>query len=135
MGLYWVIETGGNPPDIFFSVLDEKTDINSILSQRRTIQQVGSDAATKTGGAKGIRTPGLMIANHPLYQLSYSPTQSKNKGGTKQAPYRPKVVTANLKAGLLSSSVLYLLPCISLFLWPPLPLWRYSGNWHYSAWH
>ena len=25
------------------------------------------------GGAKGIRTTGLMIANHSLYQLSYSP--------------------------------------------------------------
>ena len=32
-------------------------------------------ALSKHGGAKGIRTPGLMIANHSLYQLSYSPTQ------------------------------------------------------------
>jgi len=28
--------------------------------------------ATKTGG-KGIRTPGLLIANETLYQLSYTP--------------------------------------------------------------
>ena len=27
----------------------------------------------KTGGGKGIRTPGLFIANEALYQLSYTP--------------------------------------------------------------
>ena len=27
----------------------------------------------KAGGGKGIRTPGLLIANQPLYQLSYTP--------------------------------------------------------------
>ena len=27
----------------------------------------------KTGGAEGIRTPDLLIANQPLYQLSYDP--------------------------------------------------------------
>jgi len=26
------------------------------------------------GGGKGIRTPGLVIANDALYQLSYTPT-------------------------------------------------------------
>ena len=29
----------------------------------------------KTGGAEGIRTPDLLIANQPLYQLSYDPSQ------------------------------------------------------------
>ena len=29
--------------------------------------------AFKTGGGKGIRTPGLLIANETLYQLSYTP--------------------------------------------------------------
>jgi hypothetical protein len=29
----------------------------------------------KTGGAEGIRTPDLLIANQPLYQLSYDPGQ------------------------------------------------------------
>lgn len=28
----------------------------------------------KTGGAEGNRTPGLIIANDALYQLSYGPT-------------------------------------------------------------
>jgi hypothetical protein len=28
------------------------------------------------GGAKGSRTPDLLIANETLYQLSYDPTQS-----------------------------------------------------------
>ena len=28
----------------------------------------------KTGGAEGNRTPGLVIANDALYQLSYGPT-------------------------------------------------------------
>jgi hypothetical protein len=27
----------------------------------------------KIGGGKGIRTPGLLIANETLYQLSYTP--------------------------------------------------------------
>src|SRR5436305_8140491 len=30
---------------------------------------------TKTGGAKGSRTPDLLIANETLYQLSYDPDQ------------------------------------------------------------
>jgi hypothetical protein len=29
----------------------------------------------KAGGAEGIRTPDLLIANQPLYQLSYDPSQ------------------------------------------------------------
>ena len=29
-----------------------------------------------SGGAKGIRTPDLLIANETLYQLSYSPKNS-----------------------------------------------------------
>ena len=35
------------------------------------------------GGAEGSRTPGLVIANDALYQLSYSPTgESVNKRTT-----------------------------------------------------
>jgi hypothetical protein len=30
-------------------------------------------AANEVSGAKGIRTPDLLIANQPLYQLSYGP--------------------------------------------------------------
>ncbi len=33
----------------------------------------------KTGGAEGIRTPDLLIANETLYQLSYDPIQFTNK--------------------------------------------------------
>jgi hypothetical protein len=29
------------------------------------------------GGREGIRTPGLLVANEALSQLSYSPTSSK----------------------------------------------------------
>ena len=31
------------------------------------------------GGAEGIRTPDLLIANEPLYQLSYDPIISKGQ--------------------------------------------------------
>jgi hypothetical protein len=31
----------------------------------------------KIGGREGIRTPGLLVANEALSQLSYSPTSSK----------------------------------------------------------
>ena len=31
----------------------------------------------KAGGAEGIRTPDLLIANQPLYQLSYDPSQCR----------------------------------------------------------
>ena len=30
-----------------------------------------------SGGAEGIRTPGLLIANETLYQLSYTPVVTK----------------------------------------------------------
>ena len=32
----------------------------------------------KDGGREGIRTPGLLVANEALSQLSYSPTSSKS---------------------------------------------------------
>ncbi len=32
----------------------------------------------KSGGREGIRTPGLLVANEALSQLSYSPTSSKS---------------------------------------------------------
>ena len=37
----------------------------------------------QSGGGKGIRTPGLFIANEALYQLSYTPVddRARNKGG------------------------------------------------------
>jgi len=31
----------------------------------------------KSGGREGIRTPGLLVANEALSQLSYSPTSSE----------------------------------------------------------
>ena len=34
----------------------------------------------KAGGAEGIRTPDLLIANQPLYQLSYDPSQCHRTG-------------------------------------------------------
>ena len=39
---------------------------------RRDSPALVGDAGAKTGG-KGIRTPGLLIANETLYQLSYTP--------------------------------------------------------------
>ena len=50
----------------------------------------GVNRTRKTGGGKGIRTPGLLIANETLYQLSYTPdvrTLSEMRGshyGTKR---------------------------------------------------
>jgi hypothetical protein len=37
-----------------------------------------------TGGAEGIRTPDLLIANETLYQLSYGPSQQP--AGAKVTP-------------------------------------------------
>jgi hypothetical protein len=34
-------------------------------------------SSLKSGGREGIRTPGLLVANEALSQLSYSPTSSK----------------------------------------------------------
>ena len=34
-------------------------------------------------GGKGIRTPGLLIANETLYQLSYTPQITHSKGLSK----------------------------------------------------
>lgn len=45
-------------------------EIIYVIVERNESKQVNS------GGAKGIRTPGLIIANDPLSQLSYSPTVS-----------------------------------------------------------
>ncbi len=33
----------------------------------------------KNGGGKGIRTPGLLIANETLYQLSYTPFTERRR--------------------------------------------------------
>src|SRR5258708_18941388 len=35
-------------------------------------------SSLKSGGREGIRTPGLLVANEALSQLSYSPTSSKS---------------------------------------------------------
>ena len=35
----------------------------------------GNFAGGEIGGGKGIRTPGLLIANETLYQLSYTPNK------------------------------------------------------------
>ena len=37
-----------------------------------------SQVIEKNGGREGIRTPGLLVANEALSQLSYSPPSSKN---------------------------------------------------------
>jgi hypothetical protein len=59
----------------------------------------------KTGGGKGIRTPGLLIANETLYQLSYTPRDGLQASTTKKffqqaktllRPTRPAVFTAIL---------------------------------------
>ncbi len=36
----------------------------------------GLFADTRETGGKGIRTPGLLIANETLYQLSYTPLEA-----------------------------------------------------------
>lgn len=38
------------------------------------VQKNSKESKKESGGAKGIRTPGLNVANVPLSQLSYSPT-------------------------------------------------------------
>jgi hypothetical protein len=40
---------------------------------RPTGQRRSNFAGGEIGGGKGIRTPGLLIANETLYQLSYTP--------------------------------------------------------------
>ena len=40
---------------------------------RKTLKVRELQGCGKSGGAKGSRTPDLLIANETLYQLSYSP--------------------------------------------------------------
>jgi hypothetical protein len=63
------------------------------LRQRRSAKALSGDAPTAarhlmgqsqsmgSGGAEGNRTPGLIIANDALYQLSYGPTYRSSWGG------------------------------------------------------
>ena len=50
---------------------------------------------TESNGGKGIRTPGLLIANETLYQLSYTPIEkvdglvSAERGPTQEAFEEP----------------------------------------------
>lgn len=37
------------------------------------MDEIHRRVTVKIGGGKGIRTPGLLIANETLYQLSYTP--------------------------------------------------------------
>src|SRR5438270_314247 len=49
----------------------------------------------KTGG-KGIRTPGLLIANETLYQLSYTPARSTTARGRSKLSRQTHHGQANL---------------------------------------
>src|SRR5205814_6266450 len=54
------------------------------LTTRRSKQVPKESAGAGVGsGGKGIRTPGLLIANETLYQLSYTPPFTyENRDGT-----------------------------------------------------
>src|SRR4051812_21616200 len=57
----------------------------------------------ESGGGKGIRTPGLFIANEALYQLSYTPTfyrqRRYRKTGGPASPQAPRSVKAGVEDG------------------------------------
>ena len=54
----------------------------------------------ESGGGKGIRTPGLVIANDALYQLSYTPTFCRTS-----AVRRAKCVVENRRPSTLLSGI------------------------------
>src|SRR5216683_715885 len=47
-------------------------------SKKRLLPPCSCGVVEKFGGREGIRTPGLLVANEALSQLSYSPTSSKS---------------------------------------------------------
>ena len=42
-------------------------------------------------GARGIRTPDILLAKQALYQLSYGPARSSSTGGPQAAAHRKAV--------------------------------------------
>ena len=50
----------------------------------------------KTGGAEGIRTPDLLIANETLYQLSYDPNRKRYEHSIRTRTKQAQVVVARL---------------------------------------
>jgi hypothetical protein len=46
-------------------------------TKKSEAQTPDSEVIDKNGGREGIRTPGLLVANEALSQLSYSPTSSR----------------------------------------------------------
>src|SRR5437879_13447181 len=69
------------------SCVTEKRRALLSLPGNRTRSSTGRDQAVsgpaalvgiRNGGREGIRTPGLLVANEALSQLSYSPTSSKS---------------------------------------------------------
>ena len=49
--------------------------IQALIARLRTLcYGATAPKAFGAGGAEGIRTPDLLIANQPLYQLSYDPS-------------------------------------------------------------
>ena len=52
------------------------------------------------GGAEGIRTPDLLIANETLYQLSYDPVAPNGTRGNRKGRLKASVVPCRVsKAG------------------------------------
>ncbi len=46
-------------------------------SKKRLLPPCSCGVVENDGGREGIRTPGLLVANEALTQLSYSPTSSR----------------------------------------------------------
>ena len=65
---------------------------------------------TKTGGAEGIRTPDLLIANETLYQLSYDPKPIVQKLAT-AAKIASRVPSNAILWGLLRTNSIQCLGC------------------------
>jgi hypothetical protein len=52
--------------------------INSTVVIAKALECARVQVHLKDGGREGIRTPGLLVANEALSQLSYSPTSSNS---------------------------------------------------------
>ena len=74
MGLF---ACGAPSMDAAFSRLEERglISLRSIRASRSNCVHIPESFRVACGGigGKGIRTPGLLIANETLYQLSYTP--------------------------------------------------------------
>src|SRR5437867_8731755 len=61
----------------------------------RYLPRPSAQARRKKSGGKGIRTPGLLIANETLYQLSYTPTMACKLARPKISSSKRKDPAAN----------------------------------------